>query len=42
LNGESGVLPMLGYVVLGLAQYVWMRRHGITWQVLAQRQRVNI
>ena len=42
LNGESGVLPMLGYVVLGLSQYVWMRRHGITWQVFAQRHRVNM
>jgi membrane protease YdiL (CAAX protease family) len=37
IRGEGGVLPMLGYVVLGLAQYLWMRRQGSSWRVFAQR-----
>ena len=39
IRGEGGVLPMLGYVVLGLAQYLWMRRQGSSWRVFAQRSR---
>jgi len=34
LRGEDGVLPMLGYVALGAAIYIWMRRR-TTWQSLA-------
>ena len=37
IRGEGGVLPMLGYVVLGLAQYLWMRRQESSWHVFAQR-----
>ena len=34
LRGEDGVLPMLGYIVLGAVIYVSMRRRS-TWQSLA-------
>jgi len=35
--GESGILPVAGYVVLGLAFYAWMRQRGQSWDVLARR-----
>jgi hypothetical protein len=34
--GESGFLPVAGYVVLGAALYLWMRRHWPSWQPLAR------
>jgi membrane protease YdiL (CAAX protease family) len=39
IRGEGGVLPMIGYIVLGLAHYIAMRRHGSSWRVFAQRHR---
>jgi uncharacterized protein len=39
LRGEAGVLPMAGYVVLGLAMYAWMRWRGQSWQTLATGNR---
>jgi len=36
LAGESGVLPNVGYVVLGAALYVSMRRRGQSWRALAR------
>jgi membrane protease YdiL (CAAX protease family) len=33
--GEGGLLPGAGYVVLGIALYLWMRRRGLSWQSLA-------
>ena len=33
--GEGGLLPAAGYVVLGVALFLWMRRRGPSWQVLA-------
>jgi membrane protease YdiL (CAAX protease family) len=35
LQGEDGVLPMVGYAVLGLFFFVVMRRRGQSWQALA-------
>jgi membrane protease YdiL (CAAX protease family) len=35
LRGEGGLLPMIGYLVLGLAYYLWMRHQGQTWNSLA-------
>jgi uncharacterized protein len=37
IRGEGGTLPMIGYLVLGLAQYISMRRHGSSWRVFAQQ-----
>jgi hypothetical protein len=37
LAGEAGALPVAGYVVLGSAMYVGMRRRGDTWQAFARR-----
>ena len=34
--GEGGLLPVAGYVVLGAALFLWMRRRGRSWQVLAR------
>jgi membrane protease YdiL (CAAX protease family) len=34
--GESGLVPVAGYVVLGAALHLWMRRHGPSWQALAR------
>ena len=34
--GEVGLLPVAGYVVLGVALFVWMRRRGQSWQALAR------
>jgi uncharacterized protein len=36
LGGEFGILPVAGYVVLGAALFIWMRRRGPSWQALAQ------
>jgi len=36
LQGEDGVLPMVGYVVLSAAFLASMRRRGQTWQALAE------
>src|SRR5262245_52271456 len=35
LQGEDGLLPMAGYIVLGAAFYYAMRRRGHTWRALA-------
>jgi len=32
LRGEMGLLPMLGYIVLGTSMYAWMRLRGHTWE----------
>lgn len=37
VNGEQGILPMLGYVLLGTAMYIGMRRRGETWASLASQ-----
>jgi uncharacterized protein len=34
--GEGGLLPAAGYVVLGIALYLWMRRRGLSWPSLAR------
>ena len=34
--GESGLLPVAGYVVLGVGLFLWMRWHGLSWQALAR------
>ena len=39
IRGEGGVLPMIGYIVLGLAHYIAMRRRGSSWRVFAQANR---
>ena len=39
LLGESGVLPTLGYVTLGAAAYLALRRRGLSWQELARSAR---
>jgi CAAX protease family protein len=31
LRGEMGLLPMIGYVVLGTSMYAWMRLRGQSW-----------
>jgi hypothetical protein len=36
LREEAGILPMAGYIVLGAAMFIWMRRRGQSWQALAQ------
>jgi membrane protease YdiL (CAAX protease family) len=36
LDGEGGVLPMAGYVVLGAVLLVWMRRRGRSWGAFAR------
>lgn len=36
LDGEGGILPMAGYVVLGAALFVWMRRRGPSWRELTR------
>jgi membrane protease YdiL (CAAX protease family) len=36
LQGEAGVLPTVGYVVLGGAIYLWMRGTGQSWQSLSR------
>jgi uncharacterized protein len=37
--GETGVLPAGVYVLVGVAFYAWMRRRGLSWRMLAQRDR---
>jgi CAAX protease family protein len=34
--GEGGRLPLAGYIVVGVALYLWMWRRGRSWQALAQ------
>lgn len=34
--GEGGRLPMAGYIVVGVALYLWMRRGRGSWQAFAQ------
>ena len=34
--GEGGRLPLAGYIVVGVALYLWMCRRGPSWQALAQ------
>jgi len=36
--GEGGHLPLAGYVVAGVALYLWMRRRGRPWRELARRK----
>ena len=35
VQGEAGILPTLGYVVLGAAVYLWMRARGQSWRSLS-------
>jgi membrane protease YdiL (CAAX protease family) len=35
--GEAGLLPVAGYIVVGVAVFLWMRRRGPSWQALARR-----
>jgi len=32
LRGEMGLLPTIGYIVIGTAMYAWMRLRGQTWE----------
>jgi membrane protease YdiL (CAAX protease family) len=34
--GEGGVLPAAGYIVLGIALFLWMRRRGLSWHALTR------
>jgi hypothetical protein len=34
--GEAGVLPLAGYIIVGVALYLRMRLRGRSWQALAQ------
>ena len=34
--GEGGLLPVAGYVVLGVAIFIWMRWRGPSWKALAR------
>jgi hypothetical protein len=34
--GEGGLLPVAGYVVLGVALCIWMRWHRQSWKALAR------
>ena len=34
--GEGGRLPLAGYLIVGVALYLWMYRRGSSWQVLAR------
>jgi membrane protease YdiL (CAAX protease family) len=36
LQGETGLLPVAGYAVLGASLLLWVRRHGPPWQALAR------
>ena len=36
LRGEMGLLPMLGYIVLGTSMYAWMRLRGHTWESVSR------
>jgi membrane protease YdiL (CAAX protease family) len=36
LRGEAGLMPMIGYLVLGASMFVWMSRHGPSWQTLVR------
>ena len=37
LLGEGGILPVVGYVLLGLAVFVAMRKRGDSWAYVARR-----
>ena len=39
LLGEAGMLPTVGYLVLGALLYVSMRRRGLSWRALARQAR---
>jgi membrane protease YdiL (CAAX protease family) len=41
LQGESGILPMLGYLAVGAVIYVRMRAGGLSWQQLADTAMAN-
>jgi hypothetical protein len=34
--GEGGLLPVAGYVVLGVVIFTWMRWRGPSWKALAR------
>jgi len=36
LNGEEGLLPAAGYLILGTGFYLWMRWRGQSWKSLAE------
>ena len=35
--GESGLLPVAGYVVLGVVLFLWVQQNGQSWQALARK-----
>src|SRR5207302_1103142 len=35
--GEGGLLPVAGYIVVGLGLFVWMWRRGLSWQDVARQ-----
>jgi membrane protease YdiL (CAAX protease family) len=35
--GEMGLLPVLGYVVIGMGLFLWMRQRGPSWSSLVSR-----
>jgi membrane protease YdiL (CAAX protease family) len=37
LRGEEGLLPTIGYVLLGLAIFLWMQWRGLSWQELSRK-----
>jgi CAAX protease family protein len=41
LRGEAGILPTAGYIVVGLAVFVWARRTGPTWRELTAAKPVG-
>jgi len=34
--GEGGLLPVAGYLVVGITLYLWMRLRGRSWRALAR------
>jgi membrane protease YdiL (CAAX protease family) len=37
LRGEGGLLPMAGYIVVGLALFLWMQWRGPSWRALVRQ-----
>jgi CAAX protease family protein len=38
--GETGLLPVTGYVVLGATLFLWMKRRGLSWRAFAEQRRI--
>ena len=39
--GEGGLLPTAGYLVLGIALFLWMRRRGLAWRTLSRAAEIG-